>query len=255
MTDKLIRLIESAGGVVEDGLFVVEPGCVLIAAHEPTPEGERLMCAMRVDAARPGYEQLGELNSRLTYLSFPRQESGSAAAYNRDMAEKHQHLSVHGADERDVPAGRRRPGDGDGTGRPRRGPRRPADLQQDEGDERDPLPPARHGAGAGVAAHFIRSFLSLRAGFEAERRPRETPDGGEFFNVMNLGCKATVLTYTMSLKDFHKLFIGRLPASGNEHEVRDVCGRMCRLLHGRYPLVIRTPEEYAGMAHGEKYKV
>ena len=72
---------------------------------------------------------------------------------------------------------------------------------------------------------------------------------------MNLGCKATALTYTMSLKDFHKLFIGRLPASGNEHEVRDVCGRMCRLLHGRYPLVIRTPEEYAGMAHGEKYKV
>ncbi len=59
----------------------------------------------------------------------------------------------------------------------------------------------------------------------------------------------------MSLKDFHRLFIGRLNnAGGNETEVQEVCGLMCEQLNAEYPLVVRTPAEYSGMTNKDKDK-
>jgi hypothetical protein len=255
MRDKLIHLIESAGGRVEDKLFVLESACVLVAAHELTADGERLLESLHIDTTRPDYEQFGEFNSRITYLSFPRQEGGSSVQYNRDMVEKHQHLSVHGATSATfLLAGIALETSMELIAH---GEARVARLSSSKTRAmNDPLyrllgtPPERE-----LQRTFIRAFLELRSRFEEDCQPRATPTGCEFFNILNLGCKATALTYTMSLKDYHKLFIGRLPEPGNEYEVRDICTRMCQQLHERYPLVIRKPEEYRGTPHGEKYKV
>jgi hypothetical protein len=51
-------------------------------------------------------------------------------------------------------------------------------------------------------------------------------------------------TYKMSIKDLHKLFIGRISPHGNEQEVQEVCSMMCDLLHERYPLIIDKSEDY-----------
>ncbi len=48
----------------------------------------------------------------------------------------------------------------------------------------------------------------------------------------------------MSIKDLHKLFIGRISPHGNEQEVQEVCSMMCDLLHERYPLIIDKSEDY-----------
>jgi hypothetical protein len=255
MRDKLIHLIESGGGAVEDGLFVIEPACVLIATHELSPDGQQLLADLHIDRSRPPYEQFAEFNSRITYLSFPRQEGTSSEAYNRDMVEKHQHLSVHGATSGTfllagiaLETSMELIAHGEAkvarlTSSKTRAMNEPLYRLLGSAEERE------------LQRTFIRAFLELRSQFEEDCQPRATLEGNEFFNLLNLGCKATALTYTMSLKDYHKLFIGRLPEAGNEHEVRDICARMCRILHERYPLVIRSPEEYGRTAHGEKYKV
>jgi len=252
--ERLIALIEAAGGVVEDGRFVTEPGCVIIAGHDLTPDGERILEHLHIDRSRPAYEQFGEFNSRITYLSFARQEA-SAEQYNRDMVQKHQHLSVHGATQVTFLLA----GVAVETSMEliAHGEARVARLTTSKTKAmNDPLyrllgtPEQR-----AWQRRFISDFLELRRRFEQDYSPRGTSEGTELFNLLNLGSKATALAYTMSLKDYHKLFIGRLSEAGNELEVREVCARMCRLLRERYPLVIRAPEEYAGTAHGEKYRV
>jgi hypothetical protein len=73
------------------------------------------------------------------------------------------------------------------------------------------------------------------------------------FNQLDAGYKATTLTYTMSIKDFHKLFIGRLSRHGVEAEVVSLCMVMCEKLHAKYPLVIKTPAEYFAANNGAKF--
>jgi hypothetical protein len=57
----------------------------------------------------------------------------------------------------------------------------------------------------------------------------------------------------MSIKDFHKTFIGRLnDRGGNETEVQEICARMAADLHAEYPLVVRSPAEYGAMSNADK---
>lgn len=107
---------------------------------------------------------------------------------------------------------------------------------------------------------FIERFLELRAAFAADASPPlPNPDGGldarEIWNRLNVGAKATALTFTMGLKDYHRLFIGRMGYAGNEAEVREVVALMCAQLHERFPLVIRAPEEYQDSHNSEKDNV
>jgi len=71
---------------------------------------------------------------------------------------------------------------------------------------------------------------------------------------MTPGNKATCLTYTMSLENFHKLLIGRLNPKGNETEVMEVCKEICRILNESYPKFIKKFEEYQAYNNLEKYK-
>lgn len=249
MREDLIRLIEETGGAVEEGRFVTRPGCAILAATEPGA----LLSRLGVDTGRPPYEQLGEFNSRLTYLSFPK-KPGSSEQYNIDMVHKHQHLSVYGSlhvtfliagvsveTSMELVAHAEARVARLTTSRTR-AMNDPLYRIQGTDAERE------------LQRAFLRRFLELRTQFESGARPRESENGNELWNLLNVGAKATALTYTMSLKDYHKLFIGRLQTAGNELEVREICARMCDLLHERYPLVIRPPRYYREVEHGEKYR-
>lgn len=74
----------------------------------------------------------------------------------------------------------------------------------------------------------------------------------EWYNINNLGSKATALTFTMKLKDFHKFFTGRLSRHGNEQEVQEVCRLMCETLHRCYPVVIQPPEHYEALGEPQQ---
>ncbi len=102
---------------------------------------------------------------------------------------------------------------------------------------------------------YLKKILSHRSDFEYVSQPRRDWEAGtELFNMTQAGNKVTALTYTMSLRDYHKLFIGRMGSAGNEREVREVARAMCTELHARYPEIIRTPEEYEAMGNGAKYQ-
>ena len=73
--------------------------------------------------------------------------------------------------------------------------------------------------------------------------------------MFNLGMKATAFTFCMTIKDYHKLFIGRIPELGNESDIRLICRKMCNILHELYPKIIHPADYYENINNGEKYKV
>src|SRR5262249_1181610 len=110
------------------------------------------------------------------------------------------------------------------------------------------------GASAGAQKEYVRELIRHRSEFEARSAPRTAwQDGNELFNLTNAGNKATALTYSMTLADFHKLFIGRMGRAGNETEVQEVARAMAEALHARYPGHIASPETYLAMGNGAKY--
>jgi len=248
----LARLVEAAGGEVEEDRYVTRPGCRILARTTLSSEAAAIFEQVGIDRERPEYEQLAEFGAGLTYLSF---QHSDAEAFNRRMARELQHLSVHAATSvtfllagvsvetslellahAEAKVARL-------TSSKTRAMNETLYRLQGSSEQR------------AMQRAYIEAFLRERAVFEGQHHPREgSADDNELFNILNLGAKATALTYTMSLKDYHRLFIGRLTPQGNETEVREVCALMCRLLQADYPLVIRAPEEYAGTAHGEKYR-
>jgi hypothetical protein len=87
----------------------------------------------------------------------------------------------------------------------------------------------------------IRWFLNLRA------RIPQLPGSFE------LCTRAVDVEFTMTLGDFHKLFIGRLSHQGNEQEIQELCSLMCRKLHSIVPEIILEPAAYYSMENGMKY--
>lgn len=101
---------------------------------------------------------------------------------------------------------------------------------------------------------YLQLMQHSRTPFETRHNPRSRWECGvELFNGTAPGCKATALVYTMTLGDFHKLFIGRMGEAGNELEVRQVVRAMAARLHARHPEIILAPDEYLRLSNGEKY--
>lgn len=77
----MTHLTEEAGGQVEDGLFVVKPGVILLyTGQELTEEGARLIERMNINTDQPPEKQVAELAARLTYFSFPQAPESLAAS-------------------------------------------------------------------------------------------------------------------------------------------------------------------------------
>jgi len=67
--------------------------------------------------------------------------------------------------------------------------------------------------------------------------------------------KCTALCYSMTVGDFHNLFIGRMGPNGNEYDVRHVVARMAAILHQKYPKVIQDPSVYLTYSNKEKLNI
>jgi hypothetical protein len=250
----LIRLVEAAGGLVSEGLFVERPGIMLLAATALTPRSAELFEVMNIDIDRPEYEQLAEFNSRVTYLSFPDERSSGAADFNRRMVKEYGHLSVHSATTAtfliagvSVETSLELVAHSEA---------KVARLTSSRTRAMDQTLYRVQGAESDREAQrsLVKEAVAQRTRWLAAN-PAPDLDGREWRNRLNLGAKATALTFTMSIKDFHKTFIGRLSPHGVEAEVAEVCKAMCRALHLRYPLVIEPPEAYFALNNSAKYSL
>lgn len=102
---------------------------------------------------------------------------------------------------------------------------------------------------------YIEQTLRYREGFEKTHQPRKNwKDGSEIFNQSLPATKATFLCYSMTLRDYHSLFIGRMGPNGNESEVREIVFRMANQLHAKYPSIILAPEDYLRLGNAAKYQ-
>lgn len=253
---KMIKLIQASGGELDESrLFVLKPGCIILNLTQETAKGDDIYKTFNIDVNRPAYEQRAEFKSRITYLSF-QSEAVHSSDYNKKMAQEYQHLSVHTATQVEfliagvsietclefiahteakvarLTSSKTKAMD--------------ETLYRLQGTEEEKE----------LQKKLILDFINLKNEFEREHKPRNiSTNGTEFTNMLNLCTKVTTFTYTMNLKDYHKLFIGRLSDHGNEQEVQEVCSAMCQQLHEQFPLVIRTPSEYYAMNNGIKYAI
>jgi thymidylate synthase ThyX len=252
--EKMQRLILAAGGEIEDELFVARPGCMILSETRLSPEAQELYKAFHIDQERPAYEQNAEFKSRITYLSF-RDEAADASGYNERMAKELQHLSVYSAQSVEfliagisIETSLELVAHGEASvGRLTSSKTKAMNETfyriQGSLEERE-----RQKA-------FTRDFLELFAVHKTKWAQEGTGQNWtEFENMLNIPTKVTALTYTMKLKDYHKLFIGRLSPKGNETEVQEICAMMCERLHARFPMVIRSVDAYYAMNNGEKYR-
>lgn len=242
----LAKIIDTSGGVIEEGLFVVQPGIRILQESRLAPGAIEILGSLNIPSKRQEYEQVAELNSRLTYLSF-RDEPDLDGKYLKRVAAEAQHLSVFATTYVTFII---------------------AGISLECSMELIAHKEARVARLTSSRTIAMNDTLYSVRGTERERAwqkqtiarflpTRQEQDGVslEITNQANLGSKATALTYTMNLKDFHSLFIGRLPLGGNEEEVREVCGRMCDQLHDKYPLVILPVRYYEAMSNGRKYEL
>jgi len=252
--DRLKSLIEASGGQLDEtGLFVTKPGCQILNLTTETKEAEQLYNLFNIDTDRPLYEQRSEFKSRITYLAF-RQQKMNSQDYNQKMAQEFQHLSVHSSTQVEFLIA--------GVSIETclefvaHGEARVARLTSSKTKAMDDTLYRIQGTPEEqeIQKRFTLSFLEMKKDFETQYQPRtKSSDGTELTNMLNLGTKANAFTYSMNLKDYHKLFIGRLSEHGNEKEVQEVCRMMCEELCERFPLVIKTPEQYYQMNNGSKY--
>jgi thymidylate synthase ThyX len=236
----LKTLITETNGVVE-GQHVLTPGCKIIRRTANTVFTDKLFDLVNIDDCRPEYEQNAEFASRLTYLSF-RKEENNSEEYNRHMVEDLGHLSVYsdyyvtfliaGVTIETV-----------------------LELVAHTEAKVSRLTTSKTKAMSetlyrvfGGEEEAIKKFTDLRDSY----RKSDLFKNREIFNMFNLGTKVSALTFAMNLKDFHKFFIGRLPTN-NEVELREIATMMCKQLHELYPLVIRDPSYYIGSNNNEKY--
>lgn len=246
--ERLKELIIDAGGKVEDDIFVTHIGCMLVQETTATDDFLDLCDKHNID-------NVAEFNSRICYMSFPKREpapSSSTTLLSKlvDLG----HLSVFG----DVSATFFIAGISDEVLK---------ELVAHTEAKVSRLTSSKTKAMSktlyrvfGLDEHIemqkrhIRKFLVQR-----EEYVKEMTESGhtsiEQENMFNLGMKASCCTFTMNLKDFHKLFIGRLPEPGNEHDIRLVCEMMRAELHRSYPMVIRESEFYLKSSNKAKYEI
>lgn len=92
--------------------------------------------------------------------------------------------------------------------------------------------------------NLIKEIIEIRDEFQIEN---------EILNTNNISSKCTALCYSMTLEDLNKLFIGRSGFDGNESEVRNIIKIMTKLLHQKYPNLIKSNNEYLNMKNSDKY--
>lgn len=238
--NKHVELIQLAHGVVED-IFVLKPGIMITQVSSPTPEFNKLAEAISLDNNRPFYEQHAELNARITYMSFKNDKSSEG--YNRDMVDTYKHLSVYNdCSVTILLAGISLEATLEITAHNEASIARLTSSKTKAQSE--PLFVIEPNCDI-IQKEYIKKILEIKKNY--------CVNDLEIDNRLYPSNKAISLTVTMSLKNWHKTLIGRLSRSGVEREMLIICENICSLLHERFPLVIKTKENYYAMNNGEKY--
>ena len=87
-------LIVGSGGTV-DGDFVTKPGCMIFNQSGMNGAAYDLLQKLNMDLSQPSYQVMGEFNSRITYLSFPKTIVDSTPYLNK-VANEMNHMSIFG---------------------------------------------------------------------------------------------------------------------------------------------------------------
>jgi hypothetical protein len=88
------KLIEKAGGLVSDGLFVTRTDVMITKKSQVINEAKELFNILNLDTSLSDAEQHSEFNAKLTYMAFPH-EKISSEEYNRKMIHEYGHRSVY----------------------------------------------------------------------------------------------------------------------------------------------------------------
>lgn len=219
--ERMSKLVEESGGQIDDGIFVTKPGVALISGLSSSSSSD-------VEALDPEIESQGLATFLLAGISI--ETSLELVAHKEARVAR---LTSSKTKAMDLPLFRVQSG----------------------------------GVSGRVHKRYILEVLSSRAHFERTHHPRvQTANGtlahgfghlsaqllpadqeqvaNEIWNITAPGSKCTALCYTMALRDFHSLFVGRIPFSGNENEMRHICWEMALQLHQRYPQHIHHPSAY-----------
>ena len=250
--DNLVKLVEHTGGKVEDNLFVVEPGCIVINKTEPTHEGNKIFTNFDINN-QMDYENVGELNARLCYLSFNKLNNKGRQSNINDRLIDLGHLSIYNdihvtfliagiSDEilKEFTAHNEAKVSRLTSSKTKAMTNTLYRLMGNKEEQE-------------IQKKYIYKFLELR-----DQYLKETGKKGcnvEYKNMFNLGTKCTAFTFSMSIKDYHKLFIGRMGERGNESDVRLMCAKMCNILQKLYPKVIKDVDYYLGSSNSDKYRL
>ncbi len=253
--ERHIKLIENAGGVITEDLFVEKVGVVITKKPTLTEAAEKLFDAMNIDDTESDAAQHAEFNSRLTYLSF-KDEKSSSKNYNHKMIKEHGHRGVYNDEQITVLISGcsietmiEFLAHNEAT---------VARLTSSKTTAQDE--PLYRVQTKSISDDFIETQKNMIRSFETTRLKNrifidEKSDiEKEIYNIMNIGNKAVSFTISMSIKDWHKTLIGRLSNSGVETEMIEILSDLTDQLFNEYPFFFNSKEEYFGMNNEKKYE-
>lgn len=236
----LKTIIEKSGGIVE-GSIVKKPGVMITSVSKNTVEAEELFKSLNLNMNEYPH---AEFNGRLTYLNFKDEVD---KGYVDRMVNQHKHLSVFNDVQITVLVA---------------GVSIEAELEFVAHNE---ATVSRLTSSRTVAQNnplyiltcekeknFLTEFNKLKDSYLFESSNK---DELESKNMVALCSKAVAFTISMSLKNWHKTFIGRLSHEGVEREVREVCATISELIRKDYPVIIKTVEEYYELNNSSKLTV
>lgn len=245
------QLIEQAGGQVED-IFVLRTGVLMTKRSQITSAAAQLFEALHLDTTRADYEQHAEFNSRITYLSFPK-EKQSAAAYHEKMIHQYGHRSIYNDEHVTfliagcaVETALEFTAHNEAT---------IARLTSSKTNAQNA--PLFKLLGNDLAFHekqkqLIYNYIKAKEAMPIDNH-HQAPNN-EYWNLLHFGNKVVSFTMTMSIKDWHKTLIGRLSYQGVETDLRPIMETIALQLKEAYPLFFDTVEDYYQMGNQEKYK-
>lgn len=244
-------LIQEAGGIVEDNLFVTKVGVLLTKQSKVTSQAQQLFDKLNIDTNVNESEQHAEFNSRITYLSF-KDEKTSSIEYNRKMIHEYGHRSVYNDEYVTfLIAGSSIETMLEFIAHNEATVARLTSSKTNAQNETLYRIQERN-----LTSDFILFQKNMVKEYLSKLKEYQKPINeieNEICNILNLGNKAVSFTITMNIKDWHKTMIGRLSNHGVEYEMLEIMESILEILKKEYPLFFNTKEEYYAMNNNKKY--
>lgn len=244
------NLIIASGGFVND-IFVEDVGVVITKKSFITDDARAIFDLMNIDTNQQDSQQHAEFNSRITYLSFKDKKSNSEE-YNHKMIHEYGHRSVYNDEHVTVLiAGCSIETMLEFIAHNEASVARLTSSKTKSQDQTLYRIQKRN-----VSEEFQTIQKEIVKRYISEVRSMIRPNcdvENEIANILNLGNKAVSFTITMSLKDWHKTFIGRISHHGVENEMIEILTKVLSSLTKEYPSFFNTEEEYFEMNNSKKY--